>query len=532
MFCSSSIQSILKLLQGWRSDFPTQRPNPMVFQTNVQVFGEVWWLQQNFGIFSTRQGTGIWYFHAEVVNLSTSQILSDVFGRTSCPRPWSDKGWKPLAQHWKPWKPLNGHGDFAFYHPFLSYNMLHHVGSILILQAPKAIPSCSKVEGPTSPLSAAIPWSSEQKWSFRRGLMAEFWHLFYTEGNWKLIIPCGSHKLQHVMRFFWCFWKNILAKRLSHSAPQCHGLPNKCAVFGQVWWRNRILASFLHRGELKTDNSMWQSNQPGWPPLRKKLLRAGKHVCSTGQMAQTAHMSLPKITFGMLRNASRRLTGSISSAPPPRDEGQVCSLGLSQGASNVWPREIQLKAVNILAKAFSPFFCQSSLNRKQKESKTAAWRDFCKRTLLKLKGETCQHLRIRIFVTKSLSADWCLHAQTFWRIPVFSSVAERQAQLPPQLATCDWTGRCQHLGKGTEPCFCQSSSKRKQRESKTTAWRDFCERTLLKLKGGTCQHLRIRIFVTKSLRADWYLPAWTNLFDKCGTWQCRREAGAVAPAFG
>ena len=37
----------------------------MVFRTNVQVFGEVWWLQQNFGIFSTRQGTGNWDFHAE-----------------------------------------------------------------------------------------------------------------------------------------------------------------------------------------------------------------------------------------------------------------------------------------------------------------------------------------------------------------------------------------------------------------------------------------------------------------------------------
>ena len=118
------------------------------------------------------------------------------FGRTSCPRPWSDKVLKPLAQHWKPWKPLNGLGNFAFYHPFLSYNMSHHVGSVL--QALKPSLSCSKVNGPTSLLSAAIPWSSEQTCPFSA-------------------------------RFDGC---------------------------------NRILASFLHGRELKTDNSMQKSNHP------------------------------------------------------------------------------------------------------------------------------------------------------------------------------------------------------------------------------------------------------------------------------
>ena len=151
----------------------------MVFRTNVPVVGEVWWLQQNFGIFSTRKGAGIWYFHAAVRNSARHRLLSDVFGRTSCPRPWSDKGLKPLVQHWKPWKPLNGHGNFAFYHPFLNYNMLHHVGSV---QALKAFLNCSRVEGPTFPLSATIPWSSEQtcKFSARFDVcnrsLAAFWH--------------------------------------------------------------------------------------------------------------------------------------------------------------------------------------------------------------------------------------------------------------------------------------------------------------------------------------------------------------------
>ena len=102
--------------------------------------------------------------------------------------------------------------------------MLHHVGSVL--QALKAFLSCSKVEGLTSPLSTAIPWSSEQTCKFSA-------------------------------RFDGC---------------------------------NRILAAFWHGRELESDTPMRKSNHPGWPPLRKKLLRAGKHVCSNGQMAQTAHV--------------------------------------------------------------------------------------------------------------------------------------------------------------------------------------------------------------------------------------------------
>ena len=50
-----------------------------------------------------------------------------LFSRTSCPQPWSDKGLKPLAQHRKPWKPVNGLSNFAFYHPFLNCNMSHQV---------------------------------------------------------------------------------------------------------------------------------------------------------------------------------------------------------------------------------------------------------------------------------------------------------------------------------------------------------------------------------------------------------------------
>ena len=118
--------------------------------------------------------------HVKLETSACHEILSDVIGRTSCPSPWSDKGLKPLVQHWNPWKLLTGHGNFAFYHPLLTYNTLHHVGSVL--QALKAFLSCSKVEGLTSPLSAAIPWSSEQmcKFSARfdgcNRILAAFWH--------------------------------------------------------------------------------------------------------------------------------------------------------------------------------------------------------------------------------------------------------------------------------------------------------------------------------------------------------------------
>ena len=175
----------------------------MVFRANVQVFGEGWWLQLNFGIFSTRQGTGIACFHAEVKPSSEDIKLRHVIGfslmfleEQAARGPGLTNGFKSLVRHWKPWKLLNGLGNFAIYHPFLTYNMLHHVGSVL--QAPKAFLSCLKVEGPTFPLSAAIPWSSERMCSFRRGLMAatEFWHLFDTPGDWNLILPCGSRIIQ------------------------------------------------------------------------------------------------------------------------------------------------------------------------------------------------------------------------------------------------------------------------------------------------------------------------------------------------
>ena len=81
---------------------------------------------------------------------------------------------------WKPWKPLNGLSNFAFYHPSLSSNILHHVGPVL--QGLTAFSSCSKVKGLTSPLSAATPWPSEQtcKFSARfdgcNRILAAFWH--------------------------------------------------------------------------------------------------------------------------------------------------------------------------------------------------------------------------------------------------------------------------------------------------------------------------------------------------------------------
>ena len=63
--------------------------------------------------------------------------------------------------------------------------------------------------------------------------------------------------------------------------------------------------------------------------------------------------------------------------------------------------------------------------------------------LLSLKGGTCQHLDYEHMANSHLCLwaliDTCLHAQTFRRIAVFGSVAERQAQLPPHLAKRNWT---------------------------------------------------------------------------------------------
>ena len=133
------------------------------------------------------------------------------------------------------------------------------------------------------------------------------WYLSNTAGNWNLILPCRSHKLQHVIGFSlmfleeqaahgpgltkdWSHWRSIenpencwkalvtspfvipfwviaryimlvlffehskhsqvaprLKVRLSNSAPQSHGLPNKCAVFGEVWWLQQNLGIFPTR---------------------------------------------------------------------------------------------------------------------------------------------------------------------------------------------------------------------------------------------------------------------------------------------
>ena len=99
-----------------------------------------------------------------------------------------------------------------------------------------------------------------------------------------------------------------------------------------------------------------------------------------------------------LGNVLGRTSGHTQSARLQTHKSfwELRGLGLSQGGSNVWPllcpSKIQLTAVNILAKVLSPFFCQFSSTRKQRESKTTAWPDFCKRMLLSLKGGTCQHL--------------------------------------------------------------------------------------------------------------------------------------------
>ena len=129
----------------------------------------------------------------ELKDLAVSQR-----GRRSYPR---------MVQHWKPWKPLNGHGDLAFYHPFLNYNMLHHdwfssssTQSILIAPRLKVRLSHS------APQSYGLP---SKRACFRRGLMAatEFWHLFDTAGNWNLILSC---RRQIICQRHWTsrgFWK-------------------------------------------------------------------------------------------------------------------------------------------------------------------------------------------------------------------------------------------------------------------------------------------------------------------------------------
>ena len=181
--------------------------------------------------------------HVKLETSACHEILSDVLGRTSCPSPWSDKGLKPLVQHWKPWKLLTGHGNFAFYHPLLTYNTLHHVGSVL--QTLKAFLSCSKVEGLTSPLSAAIPWSSEQmcKFSARfdgcNRIWAAFWH------GRELETDTPMRKSNHPVKTFnfsmspaslWCFWKNKLPAAL-------------------VWQRIKALGAALKT--LKTVDRPW-----------------------------------------------------------------------------------------------------------------------------------------------------------------------------------------------------------------------------------------------------------------------------------
>ena len=219
----------------WRSDFPTQRRNPMVFQTNAQIFGEVWWLQQNFGIFSTRQGTGIWHYDLEVKSSSKDIKLRHVIGfslmfleEQAARGSGLTKDWSPWR--WKPWKPVKGLSNFAFYHPFLSSNMLHHVGSVL--RALKAFLSCLKVEGSTFPLSAPIPWSSKQTCKFSatsdgcNRILAAFWHGRDLESDTsmrKTNHPVKTLNFGMSSDSLWCFFGTTSCHADLPTAPKMSG---------------------------------------------------------------------------------------------------------------------------------------------------------------------------------------------------------------------------------------------------------------------------------------------------------------------
>ena len=176
------------------------------------------------------------------------------------------------------------------------------------------------------------------------------------------------------------------------------------------------------------------------PGLQFKMLRVySKASRLTGKILKS-FWNLLKWTSNLflLGDVLGRTSGHTQSARLQTHKSfwELRGLGLSQGGSNVWPlvcpNKIQLTAVNILAKVFSPFFRQSSLKRNQRESKTKARRDFCKRMLLNLKGGTCQHLDYEHMATSHLChwapIDTCLHEQTLSRIEGLGCIWQRRRE--------------------------------------------------------------------------------------------------------
>ena len=166
---------------------------------------------------------------------------------------------------------------------------------------------------------------------------------------------------------------------------------------------------------------------------------------------------------------------------------ELRGLGLSQWASNVWPlicpNEIQLKAVNILAKVFSPFFCQSSLKRNQ-------------------------------------SADWYLPARTNllenWGVWAHLAMSQRGRRSCPRI----WLNaiepkRCQHLGKGIQPFLLSVLIEQKAERIKDNSMSGLFWKNVAQFDGWNLSTFGLwpnRQFTCLSLSADWYLPAWQTLW--------------------
>ena len=146
------------------------------------------------------------------------------------------------------------------------------------------------------------------------------------------------------------------------------------------------------------------------------------------------------------------------------------------------------------------------------------------------------------FTSLSLSADWYLPACTNLseNCSIWKRGREAGAVAPhPQLAKRNWTEKdgvnilAKVLGLVSVSPHRKENKENQRQQHHRTFVKECCQMWRVELVNiWTISTWSIHILVTKPQSADWYLPAWTNLFENSGTWQCRRVAGEVAPAFG
>ena len=140
---------------------------------------------------------------------------------------------------------------------------------------------------------------------------------------------------------------------------------------------------------------------------------------------------------------------------------------------------------------------------------------------------------IHIFVTKRRLLA-CTH-KPFGELRYLAGSQRGRRSCPRIWLSAIESKRCQHLGNGSLPCLLSVPAKQIHKRTKDNSMTGLLWKNVAQFEGwnlSTSGLWAYGQFTSLSPSADWYLPVCTNLLENCGIWQRRREAGAVAPAFG